>query len=87
MIILEDIVFQNDRYYLLFSDEAAKSLADTDAVKYVIGEDGCIARLHHCETSSVLKIANKIVLETKENLSAVESRIRKNEQLKIASNL
>lgn len=85
--LLEDIVFQNDRYFLLFSEEEAKELANFSEEKYIITEQDCIGKFYHCEISQILKFPNKIVLETKENLNNAENKFRKSKVVKIATSI
>lgn len=83
--ILEDIVFQNDRYFLLFSDVKALELTVFSGEKYIIGEQECMGTFFHCAVSEILKFPDRIVLETKENLNNAENKFHRSKVVKIAT--
>ncbi|MBD8082509.1 hypothetical protein [Chryseobacterium caseinilyticum] len=85
--LLEDIVFQNDRYFLLFSENEATELVDFPGEKYIITEHECIGKFYHCEISQILKFPDKIVLETKENLNNAENKFRRSKVVQIATSI
>ncbi|MCJ8155696.1 hypothetical protein MKJ01_18230 [Chryseobacterium sp. SSA4.19] len=85
--ILEDIVFQNDRYFLLFSEDKARELTTSSVEKYIIGEHECIGKFFNCAVSEILKFPDKIVLETKENLNNAENKFRRNKVVKVATSI
>lgn len=73
---IEDIVFQNDRYFILFQDEDAKNLAGRDCLD-IYADNLKIKRISDCKVSEILKIPNFTVLESRENLSELERIFRK----------
>lgn len=73
---LLDIVFQNDRYYLLFDDESILTLtAPAEWYIYADGEYWCSVGSY--KVSELLNVPGKIVLETQENLNKLENIFRK----------
>lgn len=73
---VEDIVFQNDRYFILFQDENAKNLAGIACLD-IYADNIKIKRISDCEVSEILKIPTFTVLESRENLSELERIFRK----------
>ncbi|WP_123862104.1 hypothetical protein [Chryseobacterium artocarpi] len=73
---IEDIVFQNDRYFMLFQDNDAESLAGLTCMDIYV-DNIKIKRLSNCEVSEILTIPDFTVLESKENLSELERIFRK----------
>ncbi|CAM2853826.1 hypothetical protein DRF59_01000 [Chryseobacterium flavum] len=73
---LLDIVFQNDRYYLLFEDERIlKVTVPAEWHIYADGEYWCT--VGSCKVSELLNVPGKIVLETQENLNKLENIFRR----------
>lgn len=73
---IEDIVFQNDRYFMLFHNKDAEILAELQCLD-IYADNIKIKRLSHCEVSEILRIPDFTVLESKENLSELERIFRK----------
>lgn len=73
---LLDIVFQNDRYYLLFDDEKALQINGPEEW-YVYADGKYICSVHHCKISELLKVPGKYFLETLENMNKLENTFRK----------
>ncbi|AQW95433.1 hypothetical protein CMT56_16170 [Elizabethkingia anophelis] len=84
-IQLIDIVFQNDRYYLLFDDNNALEISTNTNEWYVFADDEYLCDISGCNVSETLKIPGKIILETKINLNKLENRFRKMKSVKITS--
>lgn len=84
-IQLIDIVFQNDRYYLLFDDNNALEISTNTNEWYVFADDEYLCDISGCNASETLKIPGKIILETKINLNKLENRFRKMKSVKITS--
>ncbi|AQW92115.1 hypothetical protein HZP42_11360 [Elizabethkingia anophelis] len=84
-IQLIDIVFQNDRYYLLFDDNNALEISTNTNEWYVFTDDEYLCNISECNVSEALKIPGKIILETKINLNKLENRFRKIKSVKITS--
>ena len=74
---LDDIVFQNDRYYLLFSDLGASKLSEVSKEKLILAENSFFGKITDCHISQGLSIANKIILESDDNLNKLENAFRK----------
>ena len=75
-IPLLDIVFQNDRYYLLFDDEKIlETIISNEWYVYADGEYLC--SVNNCKVSELLKVPGKFFLETRENLNKLENNFRK----------
>ncbi|MGG5207408.1 hypothetical protein ACQWU4_00575 [Chryseobacterium sp. MIQD13] len=73
---LLDIVFQNDRYYLLFDDE--KILDSTISGEWHVYADGdYLCSVSNCKVSEQLKVPGRIFLETQENLNKLENIFRR----------
>ncbi|SHH32595.1 hypothetical protein SAMN05421866_2610 [Chryseobacterium oranimense] len=83
-IPLLDIVFQNDRYYLLFDDERILQAMDTREW-YVYAEEEYICSIKNCKVSELLKVPGKIFLETQENLNKLENIFRKLKNVVLSS--
>ena len=84
-IQLIDIVFQNDRYYLLFDDNNALEISTNTDEWYVYADNEYLCNISECNVSGVLKIPGKIILETKINLNMLENCFRKMKSVKITS--
>ncbi|UWX62073.1 hypothetical protein N0B40_07215 [Chryseobacterium oranimense] len=82
---LLDIVFQNDRYYLLFDDERIlKAMATREWYVYA-EEEEYICSIKNCKVSELLKVPGKIFLETQENLNKLENIFRKLKNVVLSS--
>ncbi|MCL1670018.1 hypothetical protein M2T82_18300 [Elizabethkingia ursingii] len=84
-IQLIDIVFQNDRYYLLFDDNNALEISTNTSEWYVYTDNEYLCNINECNISETLKVPGKIILETKINLNKLENRFRKMKSVKITS--
>ncbi|MBL3549161.1 MULTISPECIES: hypothetical protein [Chryseobacterium] len=73
---IEDIVFQNDRYFILLNDKDAEKLALISCLD-IYADNTKIKRLQGCIVSEILKIPDFTVLESKEDLSELERIFRK----------
>lgn len=81
---LLDIVFQSDRYYLLFDDE--KILETTVSSEWYVYADGeYVCSVSNCKVSDLLKVPGKIFLETRENLNKLENIFRKMKNVILSS--
>lgn len=74
---LDDIVFQNDRYYLLFNDLGAYKLSENSNDKLIITDEENIGKITDCHISQALSVSEKVVLESKDNLNRLENAFRK----------
>jgi hypothetical protein len=83
-IPLLDIVFQNDRYYLLFDDE---KILEAPAARewHVYAEGQYICSVSNCKVSELLKVPGKIFLETRENLNKLENSFRRLKNVTLSS--
>lgn len=81
---IEDIVFQNDRYYLLFTEMEAEKMTDMTCLD-IYADHVKIKQLSSCSLSEILKIPGHVVLETKENLSELERIFRKSKVVEICT--
>lgn len=73
---LIDLVFQNDRYYLLFNDLEAIKITESKRWQ-IIADDICVQEIDDCKQSEIIKITDKVILESKANLSQLENQFRK----------
>jgi hypothetical protein len=81
---LLDIVFQNDRYYLLFDDEKILEPPVTrEWHVYADGEYTC--SINNCKVSELLKVPGKFFLETRENLNKLENNFRRLKNVTLSS--
>jgi len=85
-IPLLDIVFQNDRYYLLFDHESSLETVKVSDIWYVYTDGEYLCTVNGCKISEVLKVNDKIVLETKTNLNLLENLFRKFKNVILTSN-
>ncbi|MDN5395371.1 MAG: hypothetical protein L0G39_14090 [Chryseobacterium sp.] len=83
-IPLLDIVFQNDRYYLLFDDER---ILETSVSKewYLYADGNYVCSIDNCKVSELLKVPGKIFLETRENLNQLENSFRRLKNVMLSS--
>lgn len=73
---IEDLVFQNDRYFLLIRGDDAEKLRAENCLD-IYADNLKIKRLTACYVSEILSIPGFTVLESKENLSGLERIFRK----------
>jgi hypothetical protein len=85
-IPLIDIVFQNDRYYLLFDHEDSLETVKASDIWYVYTDGEYLCCANGCTISEILKVQGKIVLETKTNLNLLENLFRKFKNVILTSN-
>lgn len=81
---IEDLVFQNDRYFILLSSKDADKLAELNCLD-IYADNIKIKRLSGCLVSEILKIPDFTVLESKENLSELERIFRKTKLVEICT--
>lgn len=81
---IEDLVFQNDRYFLLFASREAEDLATMSCLD-IYADNIKIKRLSGCHVSEILSIPDFTVLESQENLSELEWVFRKTKLTEICT--
>jgi len=81
---LLDIVFQNDRYYLLFDDEKILE-APFDKEWHVYADGEYLCPVSNCKVSGLLKVPGKIFLETRDNLNKLENSFRRLKNVTLSS--
>lgn len=82
LLTLKDIVFQNDRYFLLLDENLMFfSKKGNSCQIYIDNEKYC--DLTDAEISEILIIPDKTVLESKQNLNELERIFRKTRSVKI----
>lgn len=74
---LIDLVFQNDRYYLLFNELDAIKIAESNQTWQIIADDILVQEINDCKQTEIIKVTDKIILESKTNLSQLENHFRK----------
>ncbi|WP_282631034.1 hypothetical protein [Empedobacter sedimenti] len=74
---LIDLVFQNDRYYLLFNELDAIQIAESNQTWQIIADDILVQEINDCKQTEIIKVTDKIILESKANLSQLENHFRK----------
>lgn len=72
-----DLVFQNDRYFLLFNDLEAVKITESNERWQIIADDIFIQEISDCKQSEIIKVTDKVILESKTNLSSLENQFRK----------
>ncbi len=80
--VLKDIVFQNDRYFLLF-DKADELMNRKGNIYEIYVDDRIYGELPDAEMSKILMIPDHSILESKQNLNKLEGIFRKTRQVKI----
>lgn len=83
---LSDLVFQNDRYYLLFNDLDATEISLGTVIWHIFINDEYYEKLEECKISDKVRVNNKTVLETFQNLNKLEYGFRKMRSVTIVSN-
>ncbi|MGV0923001.1 hypothetical protein [Empedobacter tilapiae] len=78
---LIDLVFQSDRYYLLFNDLDAIKIAESNQTWQIIADDIFVQEINDCKLSEILKVTDKVILESKTNLSQLENHFRKKRKI------
>lgn len=74
---LIDLVFQNDRYYLLFNELDAIQIAESNQTWQIIADDILVQEINDCKQTEIIKVTDKIILESNANLSQLENHFRK----------
>ncbi|MDR6546474.1 hypothetical protein J2810_002533 [Chryseobacterium rhizosphaerae] len=81
---IEDLVFQNDRYFILLSNKEAEQLAEINCLD-IYADNLKIKRISGCQISEIVKVPDFTVLESKENLSELEQIFRKTKLVEICT--
>lgn len=81
---IEDLVFQNDRYFILLRSREAEHLATVTCLD-IYADNINIRRLTGCHVSEIFRIPDFTVLESRENLSEVERIFRKTRRMEICT--
>ena len=81
---IEDLVFQNDRYFILLTNKNAEKLAELNCLD-IYADNIKMMRLSGCRVSEIVKIPDFAVLESKEDLSELEQIFRKTKMMEICT--
>lgn len=81
---IADLVFQNDRYYILLANKDAENLAGITCLD-IYADNIKVKRLSGCGVSDIVRIPDFTVLESKENLSELERIFRKTKLMEICT--
>lgn len=81
---IEDLVFQNDRYFILLANKDAENLAEMTCLD-IYADDIKVKRLSGCSVSDIVRMPDFTVLESKENLSELEQIFRKTKLMEICT--